>query len=281
MAARQGIIPVMILIDSRSRACNSIIDIHIKIQHEVYGMAEVRNVVRLDQKLIENGIIDPTLEKDYKKVHDMMNRHVRKSGKILTEETFVKGEQALRNWLMLLYKKGATQEKLTSYLRCGLAHLSFDYIESTYEQIDIDGLVTRALQSFKNRNYHNSFFKVSAAEMEKLEAKKRAAKKKAVKKTVTAKKKAVKKKAVKKKVVKKKAAAKKVAKKKVVKKKAVVKKAVKKKVAKKTVKKKAAVKKAVKKSTAKPKKGAGGKVKKKVLKKQKEGLFSKFFGRED
>ena len=201
-------------------------------------MAEVRSVVRLDQKLIENGIIDPTLEKDYKKVHDMMNRHVRKSGKILTEETFIKGEQALRNWLMLLYKKGATQEKLTSYLRCGLAHLSFDYIESTYEQIDIDGLVTRALQSFKNRNYHNSFFKVSAAEMEKLEAKKRAAKKKAAKKTVTAKKKVVKKKAVKKKAVKKKTVTKKTAVKKAVKKKTAAKKAVKKKV----VKKKAAAK---------------------------------------
>ncbi len=242
-------------------------------------MAENRLVARLDQKLMESGIVDPTLEKEYKKVHDMLNKNVRKTGKVLADENFKKGEQALRAWLMLLYKKGATQEKLTSYLRCGLAHLSFDYIESTYEQISIDELITRSMQSFRKRNYHNSFFRVSASEIEKLKAKKREARKKAGNKTSSAKAKTAKKKAVKKKAVKKKTAAKKAVKRKS------AKKAVNKATVKKTAKavKKTSAKKmpAKKKSSAKKasKKAAPKNSKKKTEKKQKDGLLSRFLNK--
>jgi len=252
-------------------------------------VAENRIVVRLDQRLIKDGIIDALIEKDYKKVHDMLNTHVRKTGKILTEETFKKGDDALRSWLMLLHKKGASQEKLTSYLRCGLAHLCFDFIESTYESIDPDELITRALLSFKNRGYQKSFFKVSAAEIAKLKAKKKAAKKKAGEKAVktvksskakNSKRKAVKKKPASKAV--KKAASKKGA----VKKAAAVKKGtVKKTPAKKAgagaskkaaVKKSSAKKSAAKKPAAKNKKpGAKGNAKSKQ-KKPIKSILSKF-----
>lgn len=149
-------------------------------------MAEIKKVEKLDQKLIEMDIIDPTIEKDYQLVHTMLNKHVRKTGKILTDETFKKGDEALRKWLMLLYKKGAAQDKLTSYLRCGLAHLSFDYIESNFSQIGLDDLISRALKSFKQRGFHKTFFRVSSNEMNELASRKRSQKKKSLKKAKSA-----------------------------------------------------------------------------------------------
>jgi len=94
-------------------------------------MAESKIVSNLDRKLIEESILDPVYREDYQIVHSMLNERMRQTGKILTEETFKKGEDALREWLAVLSKQGASQEKLTSYLRCGLAHLCFDFIEST------------------------------------------------------------------------------------------------------------------------------------------------------
>ncbi|WCL49164.1 hypothetical protein [Leptospira sp. GIMC2001] len=178
-------------------------------------MADTKNITKLDQRLIADKLIDSNLLGDYKKVHSFLNSHVRKNGKILTEETFSKGDAELRSWLMLLYKKGASQEKLTSYLRVGLAHLCFNFIESTYSQIPLDDLIGRTLVSFKKRNFHKTFFKVSLAEAkdsvrgkQEIKDKKKAVKKKAAKKK-TAKKKIIKKKVVKKKITKKSTAKKK------------------------------------------------------------------------
>jgi len=205
-------------------------------------MADSKIVTKLDEKLIEKGIIDSVYKDDLKKVHTMLNTHVRKNGKILTEETFKKGDEKLRDWLMLLYKKGASQEKLTAYLRCGLAHLSFDFIESAYKTIATDDLITRALQSLRKRNYHKAFFKVSSSKLEK-PRKVKAVKKKSTKKVI--------KKATKKKTSLKKTSAK--TKKKTSTKKSVKSKtAVKKKVVKKAASKKTnAKKKTVKKTTVK------------------------------
>jgi hypothetical protein len=152
-------------------------------------MADSKRVKKLDDKLMENQIIDPSYKADYKKVHTMLNTHVRKNGEILSEESFKMGRNALKTWLMLLYKKGASQEKLTSYLRCGLAHICFDYVESTYHSIGIDELITRALQSFKKRKFHKAYFKVSTSEINALKTKKTAAKKRALKKVKSIKKK--------------------------------------------------------------------------------------------
>jgi hypothetical protein len=213
-------------------------------------MAETRIIQGLDEKLIAEGILDKQYAEDYAKVHAMLNSNIKKTGAILPEKVFTSGEKRLRTWLMSLYKQGASQDKLTSYLRCGLAHLSFDFIESSYKSIDSDDLITRALQSFKNREFNKTFFK--AAEVKKPVKKKKAVKKKkkAVKKKKPAKKK-IKKKAVKKKKVlkrktkkvlkkkaKKTAGRKKTAKKKVVKKKKVKRKAAKKKAVKKNIKSK-------------------------------------------
>lgn len=256
-------------------------------------MAESKIVSNLDRKLIEESILDPVYREDYQIVHSMLNERMRQTGKILTEETFKKGEDALREWLAVLSKQGASQEKLTSYLRCGLAHLCFDFIESTYETILTDDLLTRAMQSFKLRDYHKTYFKASGSSRKvtpkaavKKSAKKTPAKKASVKKAAV---KAVKKKPVKKTAVKK--AAEKTVKKtvkkteikkktaakkktpvkksslKAVKKKAAVKKAAAKKSSVKGVKNKAAVKKTVKKTS------------KKTEKKENSSFISRLFGK--
>lgn len=245
-------------------------------------MADSKKIKELDIKLMEENILDPAFKAEYQKVHTKMNSVIKKTGKILNDEIFKKGEDELREWLMLLFKKGASQEKLTSYLRCGLAHLSFDYIESSYKQIDKSDLITRVLQSLKKRRFNKTFFKIAASKISpktkktkniKKAVKKKSVKKSSVKKTTKKVKKVTKKKTTKKAVAKKsapkKAAAKKTTAKKAAPKKAAAKRAVTKKAtpkkaaAKRTVTKKSAPKKvAAKKTTAKksaPKKTAAKK----------------------
>ncbi len=145
-------------------------------------MADSSLIAALDQKLMENDIIDPAFMNEYKKVHVLLNTYVRNSGKILTETNFEKGDQKLREWLQSLSKKGLSQEKLTSYLRCGLAHLCYDFIQSSYKSISNDDLITRSIQSFKMRNYNNSYFKTAVSKIDE------PVKKKAVKKPAAGKK---------------------------------------------------------------------------------------------
>ena len=97
---------------------------------------------------------------------------------------FNKGDAAARDWLLILYKQGASQEKLTGYLRCALAHLCLDYIDSTYKKIDDEDLVTRALLSFKSRKLHKTFYKVPASEKVKVKPLKKSVKKTSKKSTV-------------------------------------------------------------------------------------------------
>ncbi len=229
-------------------------------------MAAEKIISKVDIKLIENGIISPEFKDDYKKVHSKLNSHVKKTGKILTEETFEKGNEVLRKWLMELFRKGASQEKLTSYMRCGLAHLCCDFIESTYESITPEDLISRVIQSFKKRKFNKSFFKAAGIKAS-TPVKKKVAVKKSVKKTTpkkTTKKAPAKKaasgsKAVKKKTVKKAASKKTVQ----------TKKTVKKTTSSTTVKKTSAPKTAEIKPATKDNKDL----------KKKEGLLSRLFGK--
>ena len=109
------------------------------------------------KKLIAERLFDPAYKDDYRKVHSKLNSDYKKSGAVLPAKIFAKNEARLRKWLGELYKKGASQERLTSYLRCGLGHLSFDFIESSYQSIDKEDLLTRALLSFKNREFNKTY----------------------------------------------------------------------------------------------------------------------------
>ncbi|WP_061249342.1 hypothetical protein [Leptospira alstonii] len=183
-------------------------------------MADSVIVQKLDTRLIEEGILDRAFEKDYSLVHQKLNEEIRKTGKFAESKVnFELGEKILRDWLLGLARQGASQDKLTNYLRCGLAHLSYERIESDNEGTDVDSLILRALVSFQEQDFEKSFFRLSDQEKvvaqpvvvapkksaAKKAAKKKTAKKKSAKKKATPKKKKTAKKAAKKKVAKKKA----------------------------------------------------------------------------
>lgn len=148
-------------------------------------MADKKGIGKLDEKLVSLKIIGESLLGELPLVHRKMNSILKKTGAVLSDDIFETGNAALRKWLLLLSKQGASQEKLTAYLRCGLAHLTYDFIESQYRQIDPDDLVTRTLMSLKNRKLHTSFFKPSVETAKAAPKKKPAAGKKivAIKKT--------------------------------------------------------------------------------------------------
>jgi hypothetical protein len=122
-------------------------------------MADKKSIAKLDEKLVGMRIIQKRYAADLPLVHRKMNSIIRKTGVVLSDEVFETGNGALRAWLALLFKQGASQDKLTAYLRCGLAHLTFDYVGSQYKQIGVDDLIARTLGSLKNRKLHTSFFK--------------------------------------------------------------------------------------------------------------------------
>lgn len=198
-------------------------------------MADKKGIEILDAKLLSSKIVPKQFKADLPLVHKKMNSIIKKTGKVLSDTVFETGNMALRKWLSLLAKQGASQSKLTAYLRCGLAHLTYDYVESQYKKIDLDDLISRTLVSMKNRKLHNCFFKPQG---EPAPAKKAAKQKKKVEpvlKTLAYKKSGARKKSP--------AKAKKPATKKPTAKKAAVKKAAKKSTAKKTVSKRPAAKK--------------------------------------
>jgi hypothetical protein len=122
-------------------------------------MADKKITAVLDQRLTEEKIADPDYSKEYSKVHSFLNSHARRNGLILTEASFTDGDSALRDWLITLHRQGASQEKLTAYLRVGLAHLSLDFIQSQFSAIKADDLISRTLVSLKKRKFHKSFFR--------------------------------------------------------------------------------------------------------------------------
>ena len=131
-------------------------------------MAVTKIVKDLDAKLMADGTISKDFEADYEKVHKMLNTFMRQTGEELTAENFDAGDAKLRDWLMILYKEGASQEKLTSYLRCGLAHLCYDFIQTQKENaaLPTDELVTRALLSFKARKFAGKRFKAAQSRLD-------------------------------------------------------------------------------------------------------------------
>ncbi|MBN2546641.1 MAG: hypothetical protein JXB50_12645 [Spirochaetes bacterium] len=124
-------------------------------------MADKSIVKKLDGKLIKDNVIEKEYSRDYSKVHSFLNKKVKIYDNALKKENFKLAENDLRDWLNTLNKLGATQEKLTSYLRCGLAHLCFDYIDLNVRKMTNDEHITRALQSFKKRKYDKSYYKSS------------------------------------------------------------------------------------------------------------------------
>lgn len=130
-------------------------------------MADAKTIRKIDIKLIDDDVMSNDYKNEYKLVHNMLNTYQRKTGNILTASNFKHGEEKLRDWLMILSKKGADQRKLTNYLRCGLAHLSYDYISSNNKDLPEDELIRRTILSFKGRNFDKKFFKIAPLKKER------------------------------------------------------------------------------------------------------------------
>jgi len=105
------------------------------------------------------GIVKKAYRADLPLVHRKMNSIIRKTGTVLSDAVFDEGNEALRDWLDLLSRQGASQDKHTSYLRCGRAHLTYDYISSQYKKIGTEDLISRTITSLKVRRLNTSFFK--------------------------------------------------------------------------------------------------------------------------
>jgi hypothetical protein len=229
-------------------------------------MADKQGISKLDRKLVSDKVLKGAYKADFPLVHRKMNSIIKKTGTVLSDEVFEKGNKALRKWLDLLDRQGASQDKLTAYLRCGLAHLTYDYIGSQYKKIGVDDLLIRTVSSLKNRKLNASFYKPREDGAEATPAKAKAKPKKKIEpvyRTLAFKKRA--KKSGAKKPAAKKAVAKKPAKKAAAKK--TVKKAAKKSAVKKTIARKPAKKSAVKKSSARKPAAKKGSAKKPVARK--------------
>ncbi|HKL87118.1 MAG TPA: hypothetical protein VJ861_12375 [Treponemataceae bacterium] len=86
--------------------------------------------IKLDEKLMNDETISSSLKNDYIRVHDLLNKNVKTYDVYLMNDDFKGAEADLRKWLKTLQKQGAGPEKLNSFLKCGMAHLCFDYMEN-------------------------------------------------------------------------------------------------------------------------------------------------------
>jgi hypothetical protein len=119
-------------------------------------MPDIELLTGLDRALIDRGIIAGEYAGEYGDVHAAMTRFRAGTGVYFSTKNLADGESYLRKWLTRLGAEGAPNKKLTSFLRCGLAHLCHDFIEFTFECIPPEEIAEKALASFMSRNYHRA-----------------------------------------------------------------------------------------------------------------------------
>ncbi|EQA61275.1 hypothetical protein [Leptospira alexanderi] len=113
----------------------------------------------MDARRIEDNILDGNFKEDDSFVLRKLDEEISRIEKSAQPEiNFKSGEKILKDWLHEFSLRDTSQEKLTNYLRCELAHLSFDYIESDKETEELDDLIEHALVFLKNRDLERSFF---------------------------------------------------------------------------------------------------------------------------
>jgi hypothetical protein len=125
-------------------------------------------------RVIHNGFDGYLVEKgyppdgyDYDIVHARIDRGVQWYGGAHRELDFYHSEDGLRDWLTGMQNRGAAQDKLTAYLRCGLAHFALDEADTRWYDRDPEGYVTLpwdkvyegALKSMLALGLHRKFFK--------------------------------------------------------------------------------------------------------------------------
>jgi hypothetical protein len=119
-------------------------------------MPDIELLTGLDLALMEQGIIDFRFSDEYHTVHEAMRKFRSRRSANFSAADLLEGEKYLRRWLGRLRSKGYDKEKLVSFLRCGLGHLCYDFIEFTYEMISPEDIVRKSLVSFQSRDFHRA-----------------------------------------------------------------------------------------------------------------------------
>jgi len=112
--------------------------------------------LNFDEYLREHGIITGYAYAD--KVHDRMDRDIKKYGPFHRELDYYHAEIGIRSWLQK-WQHLAYQETLTDYLRVALGHLVLDEMNSRYEYGSEEELIKSAYRSFIQRGFHRTFFR--------------------------------------------------------------------------------------------------------------------------
>ena len=121
--------------------------------------------LQFDQHLIDRNYLPDNF--DYNVVHNRIDYGVKWYGGKHREKDWYHSEEGFRDWLYGMSNRGASQEKLTAYLRCGMGHFSLDEADGRWYQRDPDGydslpwekVFEGALKSYVSIGYHRKFFR--------------------------------------------------------------------------------------------------------------------------
>ena len=113
---------------------------------------------KLDERLKEDGII--CIDTNTEKVHDRIDRDVKKFGAEHRDLSDYHNEEGVRWWINK-WSHLASQDTKTDYLRIALGHLTLDEVASNPKNRNKseEGLIQTASRTFKRRGYHRKFFR--------------------------------------------------------------------------------------------------------------------------
>jgi hypothetical protein len=112
--------------------------------------------LKFDEYLREKGVITGYTYAD--KVHDRMDRDLKKYGSFHRDLDFYHCEEGIREWLQK-WQHLAYQETLTDYLRVALGHIVLDEMNSRNKYNNDEKFIKSAYRSFARRRFSRCYFK--------------------------------------------------------------------------------------------------------------------------
>ena len=114
-----------------------------------------------DEFLAAKGIIPPDLVRECRRVHARMDKRAATIGPAHRECDRFHDETGIRGWLDNLYCQGASQQKLTGYVRTALGHEALDAVSSDYPDEDAGFRFRRAWDRMRRNGLHRTYYKPS------------------------------------------------------------------------------------------------------------------------
>ncbi len=125
----------------------------------------IRSIHRwFDEYLVERGYLEAGL--NYDAVHDRIDMGVRWYGGAHRQLDRYHSEPGLREWLDQIANLNTSQNTLTQYLRCGMAHFALDEADRTwydkdpdaYDDLPWETVFHGALQRFIQRGWSRKYY---------------------------------------------------------------------------------------------------------------------------